>query len=114
MASSDSPALIGILHSLEGKGKHLVDLSADEYLQYFDQHNPDKVEQKRKQNSIEMTSHYYDIATDFYEYGWGDCFHFATLRMGESREHAFAKHEYKIALKLGLTANDEVLVSTVY
>ncbi len=110
MSSSDKPALLELLRPLKGKGHEQVDQSADDYLQYFDKN---KVDSKKKEKSVEMTSHYYDIATDFYEYGWGDCFHFAPLRTGESREHALAKHEYKLALKLGLTSNDKVLVSIV-
>ena len=58
-----------------------------------------------------MTIAYYDLATDFYEYGWGEAFHFAVLKPEESREHSFAKHEYFLALKLGLQAGDTVLVS---
>ncbi|ELU07827.1 hypothetical protein CAPTEDRAFT_193200 [Capitella teleta] len=56
-----------------------------------------------------MTNHYYDLVTDFYEYGWGDSFHFATQDKGESREHSFAKHEYRLALKLGIQKGETVL-----
>ena len=31
----------------------------------------------RQQNYKEMVNDYYDLVTDFYEYGWGQSFHFA-------------------------------------
>ncbi len=30
-----------------------------------------------------MTKDYYDLATDFYEYGWGACFHFGVRFQGK-------------------------------
>ncbi|KAF4677672.1 Delta(24)-sterol C-methyltransferase [Perkinsus chesapeaki] len=48
------------------------------------------------------TDEYYNIATDFYEYGWGQSFHFAPRRKGESREASISRLEHLIALKLGL------------
>ena len=45
---------------------------------------------------------YYDLATDFYEYGWGTSFHFAPRVPGESFKASLARHEHFLALKLGL------------
>ena len=45
---------------------------------------------------------YYDLATDFYEYGWGTSFHFAPRVLGESFKASLARHEHFLALKLGL------------
>ena len=115
MDSEGKPGIVNLLQPLEGKAKNQVNTSADEYLQYFDENDETKtVEKNRKEKGVEMTSHYYDIVTDFYEYGWGESFHFSTLRKGESREHSFAKHEYKLALKLNLNEKDKVLVSILY
>ena len=66
--------------------------------------------ERRRKDAVSVTNAYYDLATDFYEYGWGDAFHFAVLQPGESREHSFAKHEYFLAMKLGLKAGETVLV----
>jgi len=49
-----------------------------------------------------LVNQYYDIATDFYEYGWGRSFHFAIRAEGESLEQSIARHEHYLALKLGL------------
>lgn len=57
---------------------------------------------ERQAKAQEMTNAYYDIATDFYEYGWGQSFHFATRFKGEAFEASLARHEHYLALKLGL------------
>ncbi|KAK2175692.1 hypothetical protein NP493_710g00029 [Ridgeia piscesae] len=63
----------------------------------------------RQDNSSDLANQYYDLATDFFEYGWGESFHFATMHKGESFEHAIAKHEYRIALKLRIEPGEKVL-----
>ena len=45
---------------------------------------------------------YYDLVTDFYEYGWGRSFHFAPRVPGESFEASLARHERYLAQVLGL------------
>ncbi|MDE0121572.1 MAG: methyltransferase domain-containing protein [bacterium] len=45
---------------------------------------------------------YYDLVTDFFEYGWGRSFHFAPRVPGESFKASLARHEHFIALALGL------------
>jgi sterol 24-C-methyltransferase len=36
---------------------------------------------------------YYDLVTDLYEFGWGQCFHFAVRRRGDSFRRATEAHE---------------------
>src|SRR5688572_21837635 len=45
---------------------------------------------------------FYDLVTNFYEYGWGQCFHFAVLRKGESLDRAIERHEDWLADETGL------------
>ena len=45
---------------------------------------------------------YYDLVTDFYEYGWGGSFHFAPRVPGESFEASLVRHERYLARVLGL------------
>jgi cyclopropane fatty-acyl-phospholipid synthase-like methyltransferase len=52
---------------------------------------------------------YYDLATEFYEYGWGQSFHFATKYKGESFEASIARHEYWLASRIGIKKGDTVL-----
>jgi len=127
MNASEKPSITGILRPLHGKSSSAVESTADGYLRYFDRESSrpaaaddgedsdvEAVERRRK-DALAVTNAYYDLATDFYEYGWGDAFHFAVLKPEESREHSFAKHEYFLAMKLGLKAGDNCLVcKTLY
>ncbi len=45
---------------------------------------------------------YYDLVTDFYEFGWGRSFHFAPRVPGETFKASLARHEHYLAHKLGL------------
>ena len=91
-----------------------VENTCDTYLTFFDTKQSDQEgNDNRKQNSLAIADSYYNLATDFFEYGWGESFHFAPLRRGESREHAFAKHEYWLAHKLNLQETDRVLVRNI-
>jgi len=56
----------------------------------------------------QTTEEYYDLATDFYEYGWGSSFHFAARFKGETLEESIRRHEYWLSAKLGLTPNHKV------
>lgn len=49
-----------------------------------------------------ITEKYYDLVTDFFEFGWGKSFHFAPQFPGEKMKDAILRHEYKLidALKL--------------
>ena len=46
---------------------------------------------------------YYDLVTDFYEFGWGRSFHFAPRVPGESFKASLARHEHYLAHRLGLS-----------
>jgi hypothetical protein len=95
------PSLSGILKHFDSK----KDLSTVTSSPLKPQESDSKSEVK------EHTDAYYELATDFYEYGWGEGFHFANLFKGESWEHSLTRYECKLALKLGLKQGDFVLVS---
>ena len=52
--------------------------------------------------ATEVSNLYYNLATDFYEYGWGRSFHFAPRVPGESFKESIARHERNMADALGL------------
>ena len=58
--------------------------------------------ESRKSDYREFTDLYYDLVTDFYEYGWGRSFHFAPRVPGESFKASLARHEHYPAHMLGL------------
>lgn len=52
---------------------------------------------------------YYDLVTDFYEYGWGKSFHFAPRAPGEAFAASLARHEHYLAHVLGLRPGQRVM-----
>ena len=59
----------------------------------------------------EINDLYYDLVTDFFEYGWGRSFHFAPRLPGESFKASLARHELYLAEKLGL--NSQMVVADI-
>ncbi len=57
---------------------------------------------ERKTDYQNLMNTYYDLVTDFWEYGWGQSFHFAPRIERESFADLIARHEHHIALRLGL------------
>ena len=52
---------------------------------------------------------YYDLVTDFYEYGWGQSFHFAPRAPNESFLASIARHEHYLAHMLDLWLGMQVI-----
>ena len=46
---------------------------------------------------------YYNLVTDFFEYGWGRSFHFAPRAYGESFKASLTRHEHNLAKVLELS-----------
>jgi len=63
----------------------------------------------RKQGYMAMVNDYYDLVTDFYEFGWGPSFHFAPRFRGEAFEASLARHELYLAHTLRLRPGMQVL-----
>ncbi|WOG84230.1 hypothetical protein DCAR_0103412 [Daucus carota subsp. sativus] len=66
-------------------------------------------EEGRKANYTDMVNKYYDLVTSFYEYGWGESFHFAPRWKTESLRESIKRHEHFLALQLGLKPGQKVL-----
>lgn len=56
-----------------------------------------------------LVNAYYELATLFYEWGWGQSFHFAYQLKGEAFKEAIARHEYYLAGRLGVSSGGKVL-----
>ena len=70
----------------------------------------DDVTKNDGENYRAVNNLYYNLVTDFYEYGWGRSFHFAPRIHGESFKASLAGHERNIAhaleLKPGMVVAD--------
>ncbi|KAG7945722.1 hypothetical protein I3843_14G004100 [Carya illinoinensis] len=66
-------------------------------------------EEERKTNYTDLANKYYDLATSFYEFGWGESFHNAPRRKGETIRESIKRYEHFLALQLGLKPGQKVL-----
>ncbi|TVU44489.1 hypothetical protein EJB05_03932 [Eragrostis curvula] len=88
-------------------GKDQVKSAVEQYVKYHDLHGGE--EKSRMLNYTDLVNKYYDLATSFYEYGWGDSFHFAGRWHEETFCESIKRHQHFIALQLGLTKGMKVL-----
>ncbi|CAN1342307.1 SMT1 [Linum perenne] len=99
---------LDLASGLGGKIEKQEVLSAVE--QYEKYHNLyGGADEERKSNYTDMVNKYYDLATSFYEFGWGESFHFAHRFNGESLRESIKRHEHFLALQLGLKPGQKVL-----
>jgi len=78
-----------------------VSTSIDEYNRLHQ--SEDASERNREYKSL--VNAYYDLATLFYEWGWGQSFHFANRNPNERFDDSIRRHEYQLASRLGLSGN---------
>lgn len=64
---------------------------------------------RRSKGAQQATDNFYTLVTEFYERGWGQSFHFAPRFKGEDFAASITRHEHFLAVKLGLSAKDNVL-----
>ncbi len=91
--------------------RSLADLAPDEVKSTVDEYTEiyDAGPEHRKEQYRSFVNHYYDLVTDFYEFGWGQSFHFAPRRRSESFEASLLRHQYYLADRLTLKTGMEVL-----
>lgn len=63
----------------------------------------------RKQNYANMVNHFYNLVTDFYEWGWGQSFHFGPRWHNETFMESIKRAEYHLASRMGLKPGHKVL-----
>ena len=65
--------------------------------------------EERRLDYATLVNRYYDLATDFYEMGWGQSFHFAPRFKHEAFKASLLRHERFLARKLRLAPGKKVL-----
>jgi len=71
------------------------------YKKLFDEDSGGSV-QVRNENYTTMVNDFYNMVTEFYEFGWGQSFHFAPRHKWETFAASIARHEMLLAHKLEL------------
>ncbi|XP_020257089.1 cycloartenol-C-24-methyltransferase 1 isoform X1 [Asparagus officinalis] len=108
MLTMSKTGALDLASGLGGKiNKKEVESAVEQYEKYHVYHGGD--EETRKTNYSDMVNKYYDLATSFYEFGWGESFHFAPRWKGESLRESIKRHEHFLALQLGLKSGMKVL-----
>jgi len=87
----------GTFISQESKRKIVVHNYINEY---NDLHKSDSPA-SRNSAYAKLVNSYYELATLFYEVGWGRSFHFSYRMMGESFSEGIRRHEYYLTSFLG-------------
>ncbi|KAJ8611986.1 hypothetical protein CTAYLR_004394 [Chrysophaeum taylorii] len=64
---------------------------------------------KRQEGYRTMVNNFYDLVTDFYEYGWCQSFHFAPRWKGESFFESIKRAEYHLCSRLGMAPGVKAL-----
>jgi len=63
----------------------------------------------RLENYTDVINGYYDGATELYEYGWAQSFHFSRFYKGEAFQQSLARHEHYLAHQMDLKPGMRVL-----
>ncbi|RKO84688.1 hypothetical protein BDK51DRAFT_21615 [Blyttiomyces helicus] len=112
------PTLDPFIHRLRKKTTDALahKSTVDSYASYWDKDHArgaladtSETVVERRKASGKITNHYYDLVTDFYEYGWGTSFHFARMFRESTFRQCISRHEDYLALKLGLTGGMKCL-----
>ncbi|KAG5176250.1 sterol methyltransferase [Tribonema minus] len=64
---------------------------------------------KRQSEYQKMINSFYNLVTDFYEWGWGPSFHFAPRVVGEGFMESIKRAEYHLCSRLGMKPGMRVL-----
>ncbi|KAH9429474.1 Delta(24)-sterol C-methyltransferase [Pyricularia oryzae] len=108
-----SSANTGGIGSMLGKDREASKAAINEYFQHWDgktaKNETSEVREARKADYATLTRQYYNLATDFYEYGWCQSFHFCRFAHGETFASAIARHEHTLAHRIGIKKDMKVL-----
>ncbi|CAG8952846.1 hypothetical protein HYFRA_00007559 [Hymenoscyphus fraxineus] len=100
--------------SMMSKDSEAHELLTKDYLSHWDNggkgiEDTEEAKEKRKKNYMSVVNNYYDLATDLYEEGWGQSFHFARFGHGEAFAPALARHEHFLAHMINIKKGMNVL-----
>jgi len=103
----------GLLAKISSKDNEAFETVVNNYMGYWVGKDPEleseEEKEARRTNYTNLTNSYYNIATDFYQYGWGESFHFCRFYPGENFYQAIARHEHYLAMQLNVKPGMKVL-----
>ncbi|KAL8369492.1 hypothetical protein RB595_000015 [Gaeumannomyces hyphopodioides] len=109
----DTSANKGGFSSMLRKDHEANQAAADQYFQHWDNRTAKdetaEAREARRTDYASITRQYYNLATDLYEYGWSQSFHFCRFAYGEGFHAAIARHEQYLAHRMGIKRGARVL-----
>ncbi|KAH8200978.1 hypothetical protein TruAng_004837 [Truncatella angustata] len=113
MLHGSSAQANGGVAAMFSKNSEAKKVAVDEYFKHFENKRADEEtagdRESRKAEYASLTKHYYNLASDLYEYGWGQSFHFCRFSLGERICNAIARHEHYLAYHTGIKEGMRVL-----
>ncbi|KAL2827339.1 S-adenosyl-L-methionine-dependent methyltransferase [Aspergillus cavernicola] len=101
------------LAAMRGKNSKAQEAAVNEYFRHWDNkkaaEETEEIRELRRAEYATLTRQYYNLVTDFYEYGWSSSFHFCRFAYGEPFLQAIARHEHYLALRMNLREGQRVL-----
>ncbi len=88
-----------------------VESEISKYVGHYSESSSASEDRARASHAAEIAESYYQVATDFYEYGWGESFHFAPIVGDSSLKECIAEFEKDIARELAARPGMKLLVS---
>ncbi|KZL70531.1 sterol 24-C-methyltransferase [Colletotrichum tofieldiae] len=108
--SAEAKGGIAAMFSKDPEAKRVA---MEQYFKHFDGKKADDEtavdRESRKAEYASLTRHYYNLASDLYEYGWGQSFHFCRFSLAEPFSKAIARHEHFLAYHMGIKKDMKVL-----
>ena len=96
-----------------GKSSSAYKAAADDYWKHWDEKaatdETPEIRAARRKEYASLTRQYYNLATDMYEQGWCQSFHFCRFAYGEPFLQAIARHEHYLAHMIGMKEGMRVL-----
>ena len=83
-------------------------IEVNDWIDKYNNLHEDSLE-NRNEAYTTLVNYYYELATLFYEWGWGQSFHFAYQLPHEKFAGAIARHEYYLAGQLQVQQGEKVL-----
>jgi sterol 24-C-methyltransferase len=80
----------------------------EEAVKKYEAFHKDGWSESNQTSYMDMVNKYYDLATSFYEFGWGESFHFAHRLTGESLRDSLKRHEHYLAFRGNFQPGDKV------
>jgi len=91
-----------------GRQESTRNINVDQQINKYNELHDGSVDDRNTEYAT-LVDNYYELSTSFYEWGWGQSFHFAYRLPGENFDSSIKRHEYYIASLLNVKEGDRVL-----